>query len=371
MASVEAVDEELFNMSLEDLMNVEITSVSRYKQRVSQAPGAVSVISQDDIRRSGMTSIAELLRLSPGLDVARVHANQWAITSRGFNDVFANKLLVLMDGRTVYTPAFSGVYWDTVDYVLPDLDRIEVIRGPGATLWGANAVNGVINITSKSARDTQGWLFDGVAGSEEQIGSVRYGGKIDDRTYYRIYGKYRNVDDAVFSGGERAQDGWEAMRGGFRIDRYASDQDTFTVQGDAFTERTGETATFASFIPPAFLQRVDRVGNQSGGNVLARWTHVVSPLSDFSLQLYYDDVRRSDPYGKYTVDTFDIDFQHRFELTPGQQLIWGTGYPKPRWELPMDKELQFVGEALDFYTPKDRELILGKNALRIWKFPKA
>ncbi len=324
--AAEAIEENFIDMSLEDLMNVEITSVSKYKQKVAQAPAAVSVISQDDIRRSGMTSIAELLRLSPGLEVARVDANKWAISSRGFNDVFANKLLVLMDGRTVYTPAFSGVYWDTVDYVLPDLDRIEVIRGPGATLWGANAVNGVINITSKSARDTQGWLFDGVAGSEEQIGAVRYGGQIDDRTYYRVYGKYRNVDDAVFADGERAQDGWQAMRGGFRIDRYASDQDTLTFQGDAFAERTGQTATFASFIPPTFLQRVDDVGNQSGGNLLARWTHVISPVSDFSLQLYYDDVMRSDPYGKYSVNTFDIDFQHRFELTPGQQLIWGAGF---------------------------------------------
>src|SRR4051794_15383972 len=317
---------ELSALSLEDLLTLDVSVVSKQKQKVSQAAAAVSVITPEDIRRSGMTSIPELLRLSPGLDVARVDANKWAISSRGFNDVFANKLLVLMDGRTVYTPAFSGVYWDTVDYVLPDLDRIEVIRGPGATLWGANAVNGMINITTRSARDTQGWLFDGLAGSEEQIGSVRYGGKIDDRTYYRVYGKYRNVDDSVFSDGERAQDGWEATRGGFRIDRYASDHDTFTVQGDIFAERTGETATFANFIPPAFLQRVDRVGNQSGGNVLARWTHVVSPSSDFSLQLYYDDVHRSDAYGDYTVDTFDIDFQHRFELTHGQQLIYGAGF---------------------------------------------
>jgi iron complex outermembrane receptor protein len=324
--TVEAVDEDLFNMSLEDLMNVEITSVSKYRQKVSQAPAAVSVISQDDIRRSGMTSIAEVLRLSPGLNVARVDANKWAISSRGFNDVFANKLLVLMDGRTVYTPAFSGVYWDTVDYVLPDLDRIEVIRGPGATLWGANAVNGVINITSKNARDTQGWLVDGVAGTEEQIGSVRYGGKIDDRTYYRVYGKYRNVDDAVFSDGERAQDGWQAMRSGFRLDRFASDADTLTFQGDAYAERTGQTATFASFMPPTFTQRVDDVGNESGSNLLARWTHVISPVSDFALQLYYDNVQRDDPYGKYNVNTFDIDFQHRFELASNQHVVWGTGF---------------------------------------------
>src|SRR4051812_7664021 len=220
---------QLSALSLEDLMSLDITVVSKQKQKVGQAAAAVSVITQEDIRRSGMTTIPDLLRLSPGLDVARVDANKWAISSRGFNDVFANKLLVLMDGRTLYTPAFSGVYWDTVDYVLPDLEQIEVVRGPGATLWGANAVNGVINIITKSARDTQGLLVQGLGSNEEQIGTVRYGGKIDGQTYYRVYGKWHDVDDAVSADGDRAHDGWDALRTGFRIDRYATDKDTLTL----------------------------------------------------------------------------------------------------------------------------------------------
>ena len=312
-------------MSLEDLMTLEVTVVSKQKQKVSQAPAAVTVITPDDIRRSGMTSIPELLRLSPGLSVARVDAGKWAISSRGFNDVFANKLLVLMDGRTLYTPAFSGVYWDAVDYVLPDLERIEVVRGPGATLWGANAVNGVINVRTRSARDTQGWLVQGLGGTEEQIGSVRYGGTIDDRTYYRAYGKFRVVDDAVVADGDRAHDGWESLRAGFRIDRYATDKDTLTLQGDAYGERAGQTASLPTFVPPTFSRSVDHVGNHGGGNVLARWTHVVSPTSDFAVQVYYDNVRRTDLFGEYSVDTFDADFQHRFELAKGHDLIWGLG----------------------------------------------
>ena len=329
----EAADEDALNdrmkqlstLTLQDLLNTDITIVSKQKQKVGQAPAAVSVITQEDIRRSGMTSIPDLLRLAPGLDVARVDASTWAISSRGFNDVFANKLLVLMDGRTVYAPAFSGVYWDSVDYMLPDLEQIEVVRGPGATLWGANAVDGVINIVSKSARDTQGWLFNGVGGNEEQVGAVRYGGQIDDRTYYRVYTKWRNVDDAVFADGERAHDGWEALRGGFRIDRYASDADTFTLQGDGYGERTSHTIDTSTFLPPTFTHVNQDSGNQSGGNVLARWKHVISPTSDFTLQLYYDALRRDDFFGDYSLDTFDADFQHRFELVRGHELIWGGG----------------------------------------------
>jgi iron complex outermembrane receptor protein len=340
---------ELSALSLEDLMTLDVSVVSKQKQKVAQAAAAVSVITQEDIRRSGMTSIPDLLRLSPGLDVARVDANKWAISSRGFNDVFANKLLVLMDGRTLYTPAFSGVYWDTVDYVLPDLQQIEVVRGPGATLWGANAVNGVINILTKSARDTQGLLTLGLGSSEEQVGSVRYGGKIDDQTYYRVYGKWHNVDDAVFADGDRAHDGWEALRTGFRIDRYATDKDTLTLQGDLYGERTGQSVAFSTFTPPTFTRRADDVGNQSGGNVLARWTHVVSPTSDFALQVYYDALRRQDPFGSYALDTFDADFHHHFELTRGHDLIWGAGVRFQNDQFSTRNGLDFTPNSRDAY----------------------
>jgi iron complex outermembrane receptor protein len=313
--------EDFTSLSLEDLMKVEITSVSKQKQTVAQAPAAVTAIGQDEIRRSGMNSIPELLRLTPGLNVAQINASHWAISSRGFNELYANKLEVLMDGRSVYTPLFSGVYWDTIDYIMPDLDRIEVIRGPGATLWGANAVNGVINITTKSARDTQGFLFSGEVSTIDQIGGFRYGGKIDDNTYYRAYAKYRNVNDFDLPSGN-GQDGWDALRGGFRIDRYAGDKDVLTLQGDAYTQREGQTYNLPILLPP-FTQRTFDTSNYSGGNVLARWTHTVSDTSDFSVQMYYDRLQRSDVQLGYSLDTFDLDFQHRFALSKNQEVIWG------------------------------------------------
>src|SRR5579859_522929 len=176
----------LAEMPIEKLMEVEVTSVAKRAEKLSESPAAISVLTQEDIKRSGAMSIPEVLRLVPGLDVAQVDSQQWAISARGFNDVFANKLLVLNDGRTVYTPLFSGVFWDVQNTLMEDIDRIEVIRGPGASLWGANAVNGVINIMSKSAKDTQGWLVEGGGGTYEQgFGAARYGGKLGDDAYFR------------------------------------------------------------------------------------------------------------------------------------------------------------------------------------------
>lgn len=316
---------DLSNLSIEDLMSVEVTSVAKQKQTVAQSPAAVFAITQDDIRRSGLQTIPDLLRLSPGLDVAQINASHWAISSRGFNDLYANKLLVLMDGRTVYTPLFSGVYWDTLDYILPDLNHIEIIRGPGATLWGANAVDGVINITTKSAKDTQGWLFDGELSDFDQIGGIRYGGKIDDDTYYRVYTKYRGVNDFPQADGPRDFDGWQALRGGFRIDRYASSSDTFTLQGDAYNLREGQTFDFPVLRPP--FTAVDKnVGNFSGFNVLGRWTHVVSDTSDVTVQLYYDRLNRADAEIGYSLDTVDLDAQQRFAWGDRQEIIYGGEY---------------------------------------------
>src|SRR3989454_10004944 len=192
---MDASSADLTHLSLEELMNVEVTSVSRRAEKLSAAPAAVSVLTADDLRRSGVTSIPEAVRLVPGMEVARVDAHNWAISARGFNDLFANKLLVLLDGRSVYTPLFLGVYWDVQDTLLEDLERIEVIRGPGATLWGANAVNGVINIITKPARDTQGALLSAGGGDQERgFGAVRDGGKRGDRGHYRIFAKCFNLE---------------------------------------------------------------------------------------------------------------------------------------------------------------------------------
>src|SRR5436305_2690475 len=208
-------------MSVEDLMNMQVTSVSKRSQKLADAAAAVFVITQDDIRRSGATSIPEALRMVPGIQVARIDENKWAIASRGFNGRFDNKLLVLIDGRSVYTPLFSGVYWNVQDVMLEDVDRIEVIRGPGATLWGANAVDGVINVITKKAKATQSAIVTAGAGTEERAaGGVRFGSKLGDNTYYRAYTKYFDWGPSAYPypSGMTAHDGWDALRGGFRAD---------------------------------------------------------------------------------------------------------------------------------------------------------
>ncbi len=238
-------------LSVEDLMNMQVTSVSKRTQKVADAAAAVFVITQEDIRRSGATSIPEALRLVPGLEVARIDENKWAIASRGFNGRFDNKLLVLIDGRSVYTPLFSGVYWNVQDVMLEDIDRIEVIRGPGATLWGANAVNGVINIISKKAKDTQSAVVTAGAGDEERgSGGVRYGSKVGDNTYYRAYGKYFDWGPSLYPSGMTAHDGWDALRGGFRADWTPAGPNSLTLQGDIYRSKYGETLTVPSLNAP-------------------------------------------------------------------------------------------------------------------------
>jgi iron complex outermembrane recepter protein len=199
----------LKKLSLEELMDVEVTSVSKRPERLSETASAIQVITQEDIRRSGATSIPEALRLASNLQVAQVDSRQWAISARGFNSTTANKLLVLIDGRTVYTPLYSGVFWDVQDTLLEDIERIEVISGPGATLWGANAVNGVINIITKYAKDTQGLILEGGGGNElSGFGGIRYGGALTSNLHYRIYGKFFDRDSTVFPNGRDATNDW-------------------------------------------------------------------------------------------------------------------------------------------------------------------
>jgi iron complex outermembrane receptor protein len=324
-AAARSGSDDLTKLSLEDLMNVEVTSVSRQKQRIADAPAAITVINQDDIQRSGLTNLPDLMRLVPGMDVERVDANKWLVGARGnFSGLFADDLLVLMDGRTLYSPLFGGVFWDQQDYILQDLQRIEVIRGPGATLWGSNAVNGVINITTKDARDTQGWLLNGLGGNEEQNAAVRFGGQIDDKTFFRVYGKFRNFDDFFTAADNEAHDGWQDYRGGFRIDRYATPHDTFTLQGDVYTSRQDEQL-LAPVLGPPFSSQVNDLYNSSGANILGRWRHQISDTADFSLQMYYDEFARDQAFFDYKQHIYDIDFQSRFALSRHQEVVWGFG----------------------------------------------
>ena len=313
-------------MSVEDLMNLQVTSVSKRTQKVADAAAAVFVITQEDIQRSGARNIPETLRMVPGLQVARIDENKWAISSRGFNGRFADKLLVLIDGRSVYTPLFSGVYWDVQDVPLEDVDRIEVIRGPGATLWGANAVDGVINIITKPAKATQSALVKVEAGNEQLTeDTVRYGGQVGDKGYYRAYAKYFDWGSGNAMSGQNAADGWHQVRGGFRSDWTLSHADSLTFQGDMYNSREGETLTIPTLSSP-YSSTFANVGHYSGGNLLGRWTRT-SGDSSFSLQGYFDRTNYSDN-SLFTdhESVFDVDFQHDFHLGDANEIVWGAGY---------------------------------------------
>ena len=313
-------------LPLEKLMEIPITTVAKRPQVVADAAAAVFVVSQEDIRRSGATSIPEALRLVPGLEVARIDENKWAIGSRGFNGRFDNKLLVLIDGRSVYTPLFSGVYWNVQDVMLEDVDRIEVIRGPGATLWGANAVDGVINIITKKAKATKGTVVTAGAGNEERgSGGVRYGDQIGN-TSYRVYTRYFDWGPSQYASGMDAHDGWDMLRGGFRADwAPTTGANSMTVQGDVYRSRYGETLTVPSLSAP-YSSTFPNDGKYSGGNILGRWNRS-SESSQISLQMYFDNTTIAD--NSLFVDhqnIFDLDFQHGFHVGDSQQFVWGLGY---------------------------------------------
>jgi len=320
--------DDLTDMSMEALMDIEITSVAKKPQKQSAAAAAIFVITNDDLRRWGVTNVPEALRRVPGIDVARIDANKWAITSRGFNSRFANKLLVLIDGRSVYTPLFAGVYWDNQDVVLQDVERIEVIRGPGGTLWGANAVNGVINIITKSAAATQGDMLAATAGNEVKgIGVARHGGKLKNGVDYRVYAKYSDYDDGYSSAG--AHDDWRTGQLGFRSDWVQTEHDQITLQGDYYQGKSGQQVnipTGPAGLPPTTIDQVVDDTRSDGGNLLFRWSRKLDSSSDFALQVYYDHVGIDGEVLYEDRDTFDIEFQHRFQWREAHDVVWGFDY---------------------------------------------
>ncbi len=311
-------DRDLGLMSIEELLEIEVTSVSKHPQKVSEAPAAITVLTGEDIRRSGVTSVPEALRMVPGMHVAQIDGNKWAITSRGFNDQFANKLLVLIDGRSVYTPLFSGVFWDIQDVMLEDVDRIEVVRGPGGTLWGANAVNGVINIITKSAAETQGSLVSVGSGSiERYFTQARIGGTLGENTHYRVYAKYFTREDLADEPGGAANDDWSMTRGGFRMDWDAQTGDSLTFQGDYYGGEENEV----------LLGGFSGGEKVSGGNLLTRWDHEFEDGSAAHLQVYYDNVQRKvENIIRADRDTVDIELQHRFSPRADHTVVVGAGY---------------------------------------------
>ena len=315
---------DLVNLSLEQLSNIQITSVSKKSEKASEAAAAIFVITQDDIRRSGMTSIPELLRMVPGLSVAQSGSHEWSITSRGNSGQFANKLLVLMDGRTIYTPIFSGVFWDVQDTMMEDIDRIEVIRGPGATLWGANAVNGVINIITKNAKDTTGGMLSETAGNvDKSLTNVRYGSKLGDDSYGRMYAKFAQRRALETVSGRSAKDDWDKGQSGFRVD--SSDNDvSYTFQADGY--HAGEQSTRT--LPTLAASNVVRDREiATGANILGRMNFKQSDTSQWTLQMYLDNAeRRSLNLYQTAVNTLDFDLQNTWTASERHEIVWGTGY---------------------------------------------
>lgn len=300
------------HMSLEELSSVEISSVSKKPEQLGDAAAAVFVITREDIRRSGASSIPEILRLAPNLQVARVDANQYAISARGFNSTTANKLLVLIDGRSVYTPLYSGVFWDVQGVLSEDIERIEVISGPGGTLWGANAVNGIINIITRKSSQTQGGLASVAGGGSGNLASVRYGSKLGETGSYRIYGKNLNRGNSAMENGTPVQDAMHQLQAGFRTDWSASGN-ALTLQGDTYKS--------------AIDQASPGDKSMSGGNLLGRWSRMLENGESLQVQSYYDHTRRIYPgqFGE-VLDTYDLSAQHGLRWGTRHDIVWGGGY---------------------------------------------
>ncbi len=321
-------EQDVADIDLEDLLQLRVLSAGRKEQPLSGVPAAITIIRGDDILRMGATSIAEALRAAPGVHVGRNTANSWAICPRGFSDVLSNKLLVLMDGRSVYSPLHSGVYWDVQDTFLEDVDRIEVVRGPGGTLWGANAINGVVNIITKPATQTEGVVVTAGGGTEERVfAGARAGFKASEDVFVRVYAKAFERDDAK-SGADprhRAYDGWSMARGGFRTDWKAGDADRILFMADYYDGQVKEEIVRTRLTAP-FMETVRNRMDVRGADAVFRWDRTFAESSSLSVQLSYDHTYRNEAVFNETLDTGDADFTHRFSPFPGQEILWGAGY---------------------------------------------
>ena len=314
----------LKRVSLEDLGQIEVTTASKEPVKAGRTPAAIYVITQEDIRRSGAASIPEVLRQVPGVEVAQVDSNTFSLGVRGFGSALSRSVLVLIDGRSVYTPLFAGVYWQVQDTLVEDIDRIEVIRGPGGTIWGANAVNGVINIITKNAKDTEGMLASAGGGTIDQdFAGFRYGSGNGKNFNYRIYGKtFTRAPE--FHPDHRRFDDWRMGQGGFRSDWDFHSRDALTLQGDLYDGDTGQSVAITSYSPP-YLTNVEQDAELAGGNLLGRWKRVLSAGSDIQVQTYYDRTNRKQANFGESRDTFDIDFIQHLTLQRGQDFLWGLG----------------------------------------------
>jgi iron complex outermembrane receptor protein len=318
----------LYELELEQLMNLEVSTAARKDQPLSQTPAAAYVITREEIRRSGATSIPEALRLAPGVAVAQISPSKWSVSIRGFSGRFANKLLVLIDGRTVYTPMFSGTYWEIHDPMLEDVERIEVIRGPGATLWGANAVNGIVNIITRTAQATQGVHLQLAAGDRQHAGGARWGEALDADAHLRLYAKASGEDGfAAADGSGDLDDGYDRQQAGFRADWSPTGVDQMTLQGDLIRMDQDQVLTLPDpTLPPTYATRTADEIEVDAANLLARWERSLAVDAEIRLQAYGDYYRREEITRDERVTTFDLDFQHRFAAARIHDIVWGLGY---------------------------------------------
>ncbi|MGH0028673.1 MAG: TonB-dependent receptor plug domain-containing protein [Myxococcota bacterium] len=331
-----ALAQDLSTMDLEDLMEIEVTTVSKQARRMGESPAAVTVLTQDDIRRSGALSLPELLRGVPGLHVAQIDATHWSVSSRGFSDEFSNKLLVMVDGRSIYAPIFSGVLWNEHDLMLEDIERIEVVRGPGGTLWGANAVNGVIHIKTKPAAETQGVLTSLQAGSYEKANVAgRYGHAFGDRAHMRVYGKFADRDDFESPVRGSADDDWQSVRTGGRFDWRPTDSSMLTLQGDYYESDVDRVLVGAGA----------STEDNDGANVLLRLSHAFSDTSEVSLQGFWDRTGREQGLVEEDRDTFDVELQHSFSPLARNFVVWGAGYRTSSDDIDGSIGLNFSGSS--------------------------
>jgi iron complex outermembrane receptor protein len=326
-ATIPSSSVDLFTLSLDELSQLKVTSVSRRAEELRYAPSAIYVITADDIRRSGASSVAEALRLVPGMNVSRIGAHQWSISARGFDDVYSNKLLVLLDGRSVYSPLFSAVTWNVQDTVLEDIERIEVIRGPGAVMWGANAENGVVNIITRSAQDTQGTLVSASAGTEDRgILTARHGTQWGGGSAGRAYVKITDRDGQERVGLGRGDDQWSMLRSGFRIDSNPILDNTYTVLGNVYGVKKGTYSTQPNIVPPNYYTQFDDPNAlDAGANLLGRWRHRSATDGQMTMQMYYDSEHRDvDNYFASTIQTADIEIQYVPAVIGRHSWIWGA-----------------------------------------------
>jgi iron complex outermembrane receptor protein len=341
----------LKTLSIEELLQTEITSVSKKPESLFNAAAAITVITAEDIRRTGARSLPEVLRLVPGMQVGQVDGSKWEIGVRGFNDYFENKLLVLIDGRSMYTPLYSGVYWNSLDTILEDIERIEVIRGPGATVWGSNAVNGVINIITKSSKDTQGGLVSTTYGSHDKpLITTRYGGRKSSTTSYRVYGKGFKRDSLEDADGEDAHDSFESYRMGMRVDSHLSEQNSLSFQAEAFSGEADFSSRLSGFLTPPFVRQSEETEDFQGGHAMLNYRHTFSPTSMVDFNIYYDGYSRDLVVVEEERDTINLEIQHHAIPLNDHDIVWGAGV---RWT-----EDDTAGTHATSFDPASRSITL-------------